>query len=157
MIARMFGRRRRPLAHGCTRPARAARVLAVLRALLDATARATFMAVVLAGSGCALTGDRMQQLQQDGVFVYPAAARAARATGKVRVRFDITADGRVENARVMAAEPPGLFDAAALTYVQGRRYLPARRDGEAVPVAGVIARIRFDLGDVDAYPAAPQP
>lgn len=105
--------------------------------------------------GCALTGDRLQQLQQDGVFVYPAAAKAARTTGEVKVRFDITADGRVENARVVSAAPPGIFDAAALAYVQGRRYLPARKDGAAVAVREVIARIRFDLGDVDGYPAGP--
>ena len=107
--------------------------------------------------GCALTGDRTQQLQQDGVFVYPAAAKAARTTGEVKVRFDITADGRVENARVVSAAPAGIFEAAALAYVQGRRYLPARKDGAAVAVRDVIARIRFDLGDVADYPAGPAP
>lgn len=109
------------------------------------------------GLGCMSSGDRPQQLQQDGVFVYPANAKAARTPGEVRVRFDITAGGRVTNARVEFAEPAGVFDVAALTYVQGRRYLPARRNGTAVAVQGVTARIRFDLGEVDSYPDGEQP
>lgn len=111
-----------------------------------------WLLVALLIGGCALSGDRPQQLQQDGVFGYPANAKAARTEGEVRVRFDITAEGQVVNARIESAEPPGVFDVAALAYVQGRRYLPARRDGQAVAVQGVTARIRFNLGDVDAYP-----
>lgn len=113
---------------------------------------AGWLLLALLLGGCALSGDRPQQLQQDGVFGYPASAKAARTEGEVRVRFDITAEGQVVNARVESAEPPGVFDAAALAYVQGRRYLPARREGRAVAVQGVTARIRFNLGDVDAYP-----
>ena len=46
------------------------------------TLRLVFALCLLGGlgaglGGCALTGDRTQQLQQDGVFVYPAAAKAA--------------------------------------------------------------------------------
>jgi TonB family protein len=126
--------------------------------MIHRTVRLLLALWLVAGlGGCALTGDRTQQLQQDGVFVYPAAAKAARTTGEVKVRFDITADGRVENARVVSAAPAGIFEAAALAYVQGRRYLPARKDGAAVAVRDVIARIRFDLGDVADYPAGPAP
>ena len=55
--------------------------------------------------GCAITGDRNPQLQQDGVFVYPANAKAAQTQGTVLVRFDIGIDGRVANARVESAQP----------------------------------------------------
>ena len=111
-----------------------------------------FVAALLAGAGCALTGDRNPQLQQDGVFVYPANAKAAQTQGVVLVRFDIGVDGQVRNARVESAQPPGIFDVAALAYVQGRRYLPARKDGKAVPVIGTTAQIRFQLGEANDYP-----
>ena len=113
---------------------------------------ALFLTALLGGTGCALTGDRNPQLQQDGVFVYPANAKAAQTQGSVRVRFDIGVDGQVRNARVESAQPPGVFDVAALAYVQGRRYLPARKDGQAVPVLGTTARIRFQLGEAVDYP-----
>ncbi len=115
--------------------------------------RSAFLLAALLGvASCALTGDRNPQLQQDGVFVYPANAKAAQTQGLVLVRFDIGVDGQVRNARVESAQPPGVFDVAALAYVQGRRYLPARKDGQAVPVLGTTARIRFQLGEAVDYP-----
>ena len=104
--------------------------------------------------GCAITGDRNPQLQQDGVFVYPANAKAAQTQGTVLVRFDIGIDGRVANARVESAQPAGVFDVAAVAYVQGRRYLPRRKNGQPVPVLGTTAQIRFQLGEAADYSAA---
>ena len=107
--------------------------------------------LLVALAGCAITGDRNPQLQQDGVFVYPAAAKAAQTQGSVLVRFDIGTDGQVTNARVESAQPAGVFDAAALAYVQGRRYLPGRRNGQQVAVPGTTAQIRFQLGEAADY------
>lgn len=62
-----------------------------------------------------------------GVPQYPEAARALR--GYVEVEFTVTPAGTVENARVVAAEPRNVFDAAALEAVTRRRY-PADADRE---------------------------
>lgn len=120
--------------------------------MLRGAAGVLLWAVALVTAGCASTADRNPQLQQDGVFAYPATARAAHTEGTVRVRFDIGVDGRVRNAQVESAQPPGVFDVAALAYVQGRRYLPARKAGQVVPVLGTTAQIRFQLGEAADYP-----
>jgi TonB family protein len=57
-----------------------------------------------------------------GVPEYPAAAQARGARGYVEVEFTVTPAGTVENARVVSAEPRGVFDAAALAAVARRRY-----------------------------------
>jgi len=95
--------------------------------------------------------DRPPRLQQDGHFDYPAAARAAGIEGFAVVAFVLTADGRVEDAHIVAAQPAGVFDDAALRYVRERRYEPLRRDGQPIAVAEMQVRVNFVLGDA-AYP-----
>ena len=97
-------------------------------------------------------GNRGAQLRSDGVFVYPPAAKEAHTEGYVVVVFDIDANGRVEAPHVMASAPQGVFDDAALSYVGGRVYEPARRDGHPSAVMGQRARVNFKLGDAAAYP-----
>lgn len=53
---------------------------------------------------------------------YPPAAQARGARGHVDVEFTVTPAGAVESPRVVAAEPSGLFDSAALAAVARRRY-----------------------------------
>lgn len=57
-----------------------------------------------------------------GVPRYPDTARARGLRGWVEVEFTVTPAGTVENARVVAAEPRNVFDAAALEAVARRRY-----------------------------------
>jgi len=59
---------------------------------------------------------------------YPAGALVRAVKGHVDVEFTVNSAGRVENARVVAADPKRVFDAAALAAVQRRRYAedPAR-------------------------------
>ena len=54
------------------------------------------------------------------VPAYPGAARGV--SGYVDVELTVTASGRVENPRVVAAQPANLFDAAALAAVARWRY-----------------------------------
>ena len=86
------------------------------------------------------------------MFVYPSAAQAARIEGYVVVAFDIDANGRVEAPQVVSAQPAEVFDAAALAYVAGRVYEPAKKDGHPAAVIGQRARINFKLGDAADYP-----
>ncbi|MEO0813310.1 MAG: TonB family protein, partial [Myxococcota bacterium] len=46
---------------------------------------------------------------------YPAEARRKRIEGFVRVRLRVDGEGRVSDVLVVEAEPPGVFDAVAVT------------------------------------------
>lgn len=45
---------------------------------------------------------------------YPAAAQAQHIAGRVRVRLTIAVNGRVSEVKILAADPPGVFDASAM-------------------------------------------
>lgn len=72
--------------------------------------------------GAAEDGERGLVPLIAGVPEYPAEARARNLRGFVEVEFTVTPAGTVENARVVAAEPRNVFDAAALSAVSRRRY-----------------------------------
>ncbi len=82
---------------------------------------------------------------------YPEAARAADAEGWVKVRYDVSAAGLVENLVVVASNPPGLFDAAALAAVAQWRYRAAVVDGAPSRMHGVISTLRFQLDGGERY------
>jgi TonB family protein len=67
-------------------------------------------------------GDGKLQPMIAGVPEYPAAARERGAQGHVDVEFTVNAEGAVENPRVTAAEPRGVFDQAALAAIARWRY-----------------------------------
>ena len=117
-----------------------------------AGAIALFACAVLL-TACASTGDQAPRLRSDGTFVYPAAAQDAHTQGYAVVAFDIDANGRVEAPHVVDAQPNGVFDDAALAYVAGRVYEPAKKDGHPAAVIGQRARINFKLGEAAGYSA----
>jgi TonB family protein len=51
---------------------------------------------------------------------YPTSAKGVE--GWVRVEFYVTPEGRTERVRVLASEPAGLFDAAAVDAMEGARF-----------------------------------
>jgi TonB family protein len=57
-----------------------------------------------------------------GMPQYPAAARQRRVEGYVDVELTVNAAGTVESPHVVAAQPAGIFDAAALAAVGRWRY-----------------------------------
>jgi TonB family protein len=71
---------------------------------------------------------------------YPRTAAAKGAGGWVEIGFRIDADGRPQDLRVVAADPAGVFDAAALTAVRRWRFArPAAGDEPRTRV-----RVRFN-------------
>jgi protein TonB len=76
---------------------------------------------------------------------YPPAALARGLEGWVQVRFTVSASGSVQDAVVVAAEPPKMFDAAALKAIGRWRYKPMVANGAAVERVGLQTIIRFDL------------
>lgn len=63
---------------------------------------------------------------------YPFLANAFKRRGWVLVEFNIGKDGSITSQAVLDADPPDVFNDAALEAVQQWRYVPVRKDG--VPV-----------------------
>lgn len=101
--------------------------------------------------GCVAGGNQPMQLIHDIGPTYPEAARAAGAEGWVKVRYDISAAGLVENPAVVESDPAGLFDAAALAAVAQWRYRPAIVDGAPKRMRGVVSTLRFQLDGGERY------
>lgn len=76
---------------------------------------------------------------------YPPQARRQRLEGWVEVEVQIDADGAVADARVLRAEPPGVFDREALRTAQRWRFAPREVDGQPVP-STARRRVAFSLG-----------
>lgn len=76
---------------------------------------------------------------------YPPSALKQGIEGWVLLEFTIGTEGQVKNARVVQAEPAGIFDQSALDAVQRFRFRPRMLGSMAVEVTGVQNRIRFRL------------
>ncbi|MCB9541850.1 MAG: TonB family protein [Myxococcales bacterium] len=76
---------------------------------------------------------------------YPPAARKRGVTGYVKFALTIGADGRIEDARVLAADPPGVFEEAARAAIERWSFSPGTYQGRPQTVSGVEQTIRFAL------------
>jgi TonB family protein len=101
-------------------------------------------------AGCA-GGARPLELISGAGAIYPPNARDAGLEGYVVVRYDIDTEGRVRNARVVAADPPEVFDESAVQAVSRWRFRPPERDGQPQPVSGLESRLDFTTDGADAY------
>jgi len=63
-------------------------------------------------------------------LIYPQAARDAGASGDVRVRVLVCADGKLLDMRVMMGQP--LLDESAIETARAQAFVPARRGGQPV-------------------------
>lgn len=108
------------------------------------------VSLVLLG-GCAASQNRPMQLISGSGPIYPAQAKADGAEGSVVVRYGVSLDGRVIDARVESARPEGIFEEAALTAVRSWRYNPALKDGQPIAVENVLSTVRFELSVNDRY------
>jgi protein TonB len=78
--------------------------------------------------------------------VYPERALERGVQGWVDIEFTVLKDGTTGDAKVVAAEPAGMFDRAALAAVNRWRYEP-RMVGGTVIDQRVQARVRFEMKD----------
>ena len=78
---------------------------------------------------------------------YPSRALSRRIEGWVLLEFTITPLGSVEDIVVVDAEPPSLFNSAALRAVRRWKYKPRIEDGAAVRRTGVQVVLTFKLED----------
>ncbi len=75
---------------------------------------------------------------------YPRRARRRGIEGWVKVRFLITADGRVRDLKVLKESPKGVFLKSVLNTVPRWRFRPAKKNGQPVEVL-VEQTINFKL------------
>lgn len=78
--------------------------------------------------------------------VYPPGALSRGVEGRVLVEFDVDARGVIDAAHVVVAEPPRVFDRAALEAIRQWRYSPKIERGRSVARRGLRIAIPFVLG-----------
>ncbi|MBY0399587.1 energy transducer TonB [Myxococcota bacterium] len=107
-----------------------------------------------AGEGTDPSGndeERLPSLDGDAIPLvrveprYPAQAMRQGREGRVLVEFTIGRSGSVEAARVIAAEPEGVFDREALEAVRQWKYNPRIEQGRPVPQPGIRTTITFRI------------
>mgnify|MGYP005735377383 FL=1 len=76
---------------------------------------------------------------------YPRRAAERGIEGCVLLEYTVTPLGAVSEPVVVQANPPGIFDRAAIRAALRYKYKPLIRDGNAVEVEGVTQRITFVL------------
>lgn len=76
---------------------------------------------------------------------YPQRALTRGIEGWVQVQFTITESGSVADAKVVDAQPKGMFDDAAIKAISRWRYNPKVEDGVAVARKGIQTILRFQL------------
>jgi TonB family protein len=68
------------------------------------------------------------------IAAYPELARKAGIEGRVILMLLVDENGSVVEAEVVKAEPPGIFDDAALMAIRNWRFEPAMKDGKPIKV-----------------------
>lgn len=76
---------------------------------------------------------------------YPERAQQRGIEGRVLVQFTITKAGSVRDPKVVASEPPGVFDQAAIKAVLQWKYNPKIINGKAVEQPGVKVAFPFKI------------
>lgn len=64
--------------------------------------------------------------------LYPPRALSRRIQGKVKILFTVTEDGAVMDPKVIASEPPDVFDSAALRAIRRWKFRKKIVDGKPV-------------------------
>lgn len=78
---------------------------------------------------------------------YPMVASERKIEGWVDVMFTINPNGTVKEAVVLDAQPPGVFEQAALQAIRKWKYKPKIENGVPVERPGVKVRLTFKLED----------
>ena len=117
---------------------------------INMAVRLIWLSVVVTLCACAAQNRPLQLLSGAGPK-YPVEARAQGIEGQVDVRYDVSVDGRVENAVVVRSDPADLFDAAALAAVTSWRFNAPLVDGRRIRALGRVSTVYFRLSGGEAY------
>lgn len=86
---------------------------------------------------------RVPNALRQGLPGYPPRAQAVGIEGSVKVRFDIDADGRVENVEILSATPKNVFERDVKRAMRQWRY-------EKIAYKGKVIIIEFNMKGVSA-------
>ncbi|XTD80808.1 TonB family protein [Proteus vulgaris] len=75
---------------------------------------------------------------RQGLPEYPPRARAVGMEGSIKVRFDVDADGRVDNVEIISADPKNVFERDVKRAMRQWRY-------EKIPYKGKVIVIEFKM------------
>jgi protein TonB len=84
-------------------------------------------------------------------LVYPQSAYQQRLPGKVTVSILISQRGSVDEVAVVKADPPGIFEQAALSAARELKFSPALRGGRAVKSKKLV-EVEFDPYERISHP-----
>ena len=76
---------------------------------------------------------------------YPRRAASKGIEGYVVLEFTVSKLGTVVDPKVIEADPPNIFNRAAINAAKKFKYKPKIEDGKAIEVTGVRNIIRFEL------------
>ncbi|MEM6532005.1 MAG: energy transducer TonB [Myxococcota bacterium] len=77
--------------------------------------------------------------------VYPQRAAERGVEGFVTVKFRVGTAGQVVSPKIIASEPPGMFDRAALKAVRKWKYKPKIVDGKPIEYGVTPVKLDFKL------------
>jgi protein TonB len=125
---------------------------------LDADAIGVAAVVDDSGGGDGDGGGGLGIMNADGDAVplvrvppqYPERASARGIEGRVLVEFTITKSGSVKDAKVIAAEPSDIFNAAAVKSVLQWKYNPKVENGKPVEQRGMRTSVVFKLDQANS-------
>jgi protein TonB len=84
---------------------------------------------------------------------YPEEARRRGIQGRVILDFIVNAQGRTQDVRVLQSLHP-LCDSSAVAALKRTRFVPGKRNGEAIPVRMRLP-VRFQLVNLTANNETP--
>ncbi len=117
------------------------------KANADAAREASAAAAAASAAPAAPVAVTPPKLLKSLTLDYPMRAAAAGVEGWVEVQFEVTVTGQPDNLRVLAAQPAGVFDGAALAAIKRARFTPAKTaDGSAITQPTTL-KLRFALSD----------
>ena len=76
---------------------------------------------------------------------YPVKAQMHGTEGVVVLQFSITPAGTVTDIKVLSANPPGIFERAAIRALRKWKYRPLIEDGKAVKQTNQTTQINFKM------------
>ena len=84
-----------------------------------------------------------------GEMVYPSDAEKDGIEGSVTLSYDVDTNGIAKNIVVVEARPPGIFDDAAIAYLNTWRFQPEKFKGEPAVSKNRHSTIGFSLENAD--------